>query len=76
VRISDRRQFFEPGPQAAFELLTPDRQIMLLQAALGICLKKGISGYQAGAFVVGSLIKPESRCSFWESFSPQEVALR
>jgi len=60
---------------AAYELLTPDRQIKLLKAALSICLGKGISGYQAGAFIIGSLIKPGSHVAFWRCFRPQEIAM-
>jgi pyruvate,orthophosphate dikinase len=60
---------------AAYELLTPDRQIKLLKAALGICLGKGISGYQAGAFIIGSLVKPGSRVAFWQCFRPLEIAM-
>jgi hypothetical protein len=59
----------------AYELLTNDRQVKLLKTALAICLEKGISGYQAGAFVIGSLVKPGSRVAFWESFGPHEIAM-
>lgn len=59
---------------AAYALLTPERQVMLLRSVLELCLQRGLSGYQAGAFVIGSLIKPGSRVSFWESFSPSETA--
>jgi hypothetical protein len=58
---------------AAYELLTPDRQIKLIKDALALCRKKGVSGYQAGAFVIGSLIRPDSPRVFWESFSPAEI---
>jgi len=58
---------------AAFELLTPGRQVKLLKDALASCRRKGISGYQAGAFVIGSLIHPDSPGVFWESFSPVEI---
>jgi len=57
----------------AYELLTPDRQINLLRDALALCREKGLSGYQAGAFVIGSLIRPESPGLFWEAFSPAEI---
>ncbi|MCX6563769.1 MAG: hypothetical protein NTU60_09210 [Candidatus Aminicenantes bacterium] len=60
---------------AAYELLTPERQVMLLRSALDLCLQKGLSGYQAGAFVIGSLVKPGARVAFWESFNPREAAL-
>lgn len=58
----------------AFELLTPERQIPLLKSALAIARERGITGYQAGAFVIGSLVKPESPISFWRSFVPREIA--
>jgi len=58
----------------AYELLTPERQVMLLRSALAHCRQKGLFGYQAGAFVIGSLIKPDARAAFWESFNPPEVA--
>jgi len=60
--------------QAAYELLSPERQVMLLRAALAHCRQKGLAGYQAGAFVIGSLVKPGAHAAFWESFNPAEVA--
>ncbi|MGA2263085.1 MAG: hypothetical protein ABSH28_16840 [Acidobacteriota bacterium] len=58
----------------AFSCLTPDRRARLLRAAASRCLQHGLSGYQVGAFVVGSLIDPESPASFWERFEPGEIA--
>jgi len=58
---------------AAFELLTPDRRVRLLKGALALCREKGISGYQAGAFVIGSLIRPDAPGGFWKAFSPAEI---
>jgi hypothetical protein len=58
---------------AAYELLTPDRQAGLLKDALALCREKGISGYQAGAFVIGSLVRPDSPGSFWKGFTPEEI---
>jgi hypothetical protein len=58
----------------AFELLTPERQILLLKSALAVARERGITGYQAGAFVIGSLVKPESPISFWRSFVPRDIA--
>ena len=57
----------------AFDLLSPDRQVRLLKDALAICAGKGISGYQAGAFLLGSLVKPGAGVAFWESFEPHEI---
>ncbi|MBP1767326.1 MAG: pyruvate, phosphate dikinase, partial [Candidatus Aminicenantes bacterium] len=58
---------------AAFDLLTPDRRVRLLKGALALCREKGISGYQAGAFVIGSLIRPDAPGGFWKAFSPAEI---
>jgi hypothetical protein len=58
---------------AAYELLTPDRRVRLLKNALALCRERGVSGYQAGAFVIGSLIRPDSPGSFWASFSAAEI---
>ncbi len=60
--------------RTAFEKLTPDRQVRLLKDATALCRSKGLSGYLAGSFVVGSLVKPESPIGFWRVFEPPEVA--
>ncbi len=57
----------------AYKLLTSDRQVRLLRNVLELCREKRTSGYQAGAFVIGSLILPEAPVLFWEKFSPFEV---
>lgn len=61
--------------QTAYERLTKDRRIRLLKAAVALCLEQGLSGYQAGAFVIGSLVEPNSPAAFWERFSAREVAV-
>jgi hypothetical protein len=58
---------------AAYEILTPDRQVRLIKDALALCRERGISGYQAGAFVIGSLIRPDAPGSFWRAFTPVEI---
>lgn len=58
---------------AAFERLTPDRQIRLLRAALALGRERGISGYEAGAFVIGGFVRPEWPGSFWRQFEPADV---
>jgi len=60
--------------RTAFMCLTGDRRVRLLRSAAAHCLEHGLSGYQAGAFVVGSLVEPESPPSFWRQFTPQEAA--
>ena len=59
---------------AAYRLLTPARRIGLLKDVLALGRERGQSGYQAGAFVVGSFIEPGAEASFWESFEPREIA--
>ncbi len=59
---------------AAYRLLTPDRRIGLLKDVLALGRERGLSGYQAGAFVVGSFIEPGAEASFWKSFEPREIA--
>ena len=58
----------------AFERLTEDRRARLFRIAAAECLRRQISGYQAGAFVIGSLVDPRAPVSFWERFQPSEVA--
>jgi hypothetical protein len=57
----------------AFRLLSPERQVLLLRDVLAIRGERGVSGYQAGAFVVGSFVRPEAPVSFWRKFSPAEI---
>jgi hypothetical protein len=59
---------------AAFRLLTPDRKVGLLKGVLSVCREKGLSGYRAGAFVIGSFIEPGAEPSFWSGFEAGEVA--
>jgi len=59
---------------AAFRLLSPDRRIGLFKDVLALGREKGLSGYRAGAFVVGSFVKPDAAPSFWEEFEPWEIA--
>ena len=60
--------------QAAFACLSADRKARLLKGALRICAEKSISGYNAGAFVIGSLIPNDADVSFWKKFTPGEIA--
>jgi hypothetical protein len=59
---------------AAFRLLTADRRIGLLKDALAVCRRRGLTGYQAGAFVIGSFVEPDAGASFWSSFEAREIA--
>jgi hypothetical protein len=60
--------------RTAFVRLAEERRIRLLKEAASRCLALGLSGYQAGAFVIGSLIEPKSPPLFWARFTASEVA--
>ncbi len=60
--------------RTAFNRLTPDRRIRLLGMAAIRGLESGVSGYRAGAFVIGSLVDPGWPAGFWELFHPVEAA--
>jgi hypothetical protein len=57
----------------AFSLLTDDRKVRLFRLAAAACRRRELSGYHAGAFVIGSLLEPRSPIAFWERFGPQEI---
>ncbi len=58
----------------AYKLLSPENQVALLKAGLEIRRDRQVAGYQAGAFVIGSLVRPEAPVSFWRQFSPADIA--
>ncbi len=58
----------------SFRLLSPDRQARLFQMAAEACAERGLSGYRAGAFVVGSFVDPSLPVAFWKMLQPHEVA--
>lgn len=58
----------------AFARLSEDRRIRLFRLVTEACLSRGLSGYHAGAFVVGSLVDPRSPAAFWERLRQHEVA--
>ncbi len=58
----------------AFALLTDDRRARLFRMAASSCLGRGLSGYHAGAFVIGCLVDPRSPVAFWRRFDPGEAA--
>ncbi len=43
---------------AAFALLTEERKVRLFRLAASACARRRLSGYRAGAFVIGSLLDP------------------
>jgi hypothetical protein len=59
---------------AAYRLLTPERRVDLLKSALAAARERGLTGYQAGAFVIGSLVELDAGAAYWGSFEPAEIA--
>jgi pyruvate,orthophosphate dikinase len=58
-----------------FDLLTLDRKIRFFKRALAKCSRDRISGYEAGAFMLGRFLSSRYPVRFWKSFTPGEVAL-
>ncbi len=58
-----------------FEMLTQDRKIRFFKRAVAKCVDERISGYEAGAFMIGRFLSLRYPAAFWKAFSPAEVAL-
>ena len=58
-----------------FNLLTLDRKIKFFKQALQKCREEKRTGYTAGAFMLGRFICLRQPVSFWESFTPVEIAI-
>jgi len=63
------------GQARVFELLTLDRKIRFFKGALAKCTREHISGYEAGAFMLGRFLSSRYPVAFWKSFSPSEIGL-
>ena len=63
------------GQSNVFEMLTLDRKIRFFKGALGKCAGAHISGYEAGAFMLGRFLSLRYPVAFWKCFSSAEVAL-
>ena len=58
-----------------FEMLTLDRKIRFFRRALAKCAQKRMSGYEAGAFMLGRFLSVRYPAAFWRCFSPPEIGL-
>jgi phosphohistidine swiveling domain-containing protein len=63
------------GQNNVFEMLTLDRKVRFFKAALAKCFRERISGYEAGAFMLGRFLALRYPIGFWKCFTPLEVAL-
>jgi hypothetical protein len=58
----------------AFQFLSRDRKVRLFRMAVAASVERSVSGYHAGAFVIGSFVEPRSPVPFWECFQAREIA--
>jgi hypothetical protein len=56
-------------------MLTLDRKIRFFKLALAKCFRERISGYEAGAFMLGRFLCLRYPVAFWKCFSPGEIGL-
>jgi hypothetical protein len=58
-----------------FDMLTLDRKIIFFKQALAKCLRERISGYAAGAFMLGRYLSQRYPVAFWKVLNPVEIGL-
>ncbi|MFB3915189.1 MAG: hypothetical protein ACE14M_00550 [Terriglobales bacterium] len=58
-----------------FEMLTLDRKIRFFKSAVEKCTREHISGYEAGAFMLGRFLSVRYPAAFWKCFTPPEIAV-
>ena len=63
------------GQSNVFEMLTMERKIRFFKLALAKCARDRISGYEAGAFMLGRFLCLRYPVAFWKCFSASEIAL-
>jgi hypothetical protein len=63
------------GQSNVFEMLTLGRKIRFFQGALEKCARERISGYEAGAFMLGRFLCLRYPVAFWKSFRPLQIGL-
>ena len=63
------------GQSNVFEMLTLDRKIRFFKRALAKCSRDRMSGYEAGAFMLGRFLCLRFPAAFWKCFSPPEIGL-
>jgi hypothetical protein len=63
------------GQSNVFDRLTLDRKVRFFKAALAKCSREHVSGYEAGAFMLGRFLASRYPVAFWKCFSPSEIGL-
>ncbi|MBI5211385.1 MAG: hypothetical protein HY927_15530 [Elusimicrobia bacterium] len=59
-----------------YDLLSDDRKVRFFRLALGQCARERVSGYTAGAFMLGRFLSLPQTAAFWKAFGPAELALQ
>ncbi len=63
------------GQSNVFQMLSLDRKIKFFKQAAGQCAREHISGFEAGAFMLGRFLCVRYPAAFWKRFSPSEIGL-
>ncbi|HEX8925441.1 MAG TPA: hypothetical protein VF786_06585, partial [Terriglobales bacterium] len=63
------------GQSNVFEMLTMERKTTFYKQALAKCFNDRISGYEAGAFMLGRFLCLRYPVAFWKALKPVEIAL-
>lgn len=58
-----------------FEMLTMERRVRFFKGALEKCCRERISGYEAGAFMLGRFLSVRYPVVFWKCFTPQHTGM-
>lgn len=58
-----------------FEKLSMERKIRFFKRALEKCARERISGYEAGAFMLGRFMSMRYPVTFWKCFTPLQIGL-
>jgi hypothetical protein len=58
-----------------FDMLTLERKVRFFKDALVKCKRERISGFTAGAFMLGRFISRPHAVAFWQAFGPAEIGL-
>ena len=63
------------GQSTVFQMLSLDRKMKFFKRAAEKCACEHISGYEAGAFMLGRFLCVRYPAAFWKHFSPAEIGL-
>ena len=58
-----------------FDMLTPERKVRFFKLTVEKLLRERVSGYEAGAFMIGRFLSARYPVAFWKAFTPSEIAM-